>query len=271
MSAPKEGLPLVSRYRKVLVRFWSDEKVKPLPLETKALLIYHLTSPHSTPFLLYTEGTGCITDTLKLKAGKLRDGMAALVALDIVWYADDGSDLIFLPRALLHAENAPTSSNELTTWLRLFHERVPRTPFRARCLAHWRTLGLGIPRGLARDFVDAVQGDRPAPEILVPRPPPVETGPIAAVIAEYQRLFEKKFGSKPTLNRPHDPITIKQLLGSYSLPALLDLVGAFFESDDAWIKGSAYSVGAFRASVNKLITRRRRAEVPSSYGLNLPG
>jgi len=129
----------VSRYRKVLTRIWTDERFRPFLSETQRLFLYHLTSPQSTPFLLYVETREQITTTLRLSRPAFRKASGPLLEADMVRYADDGSSLVFLPKAMLIEENAPTGPTSITSWVNLFRD-LPALVFRAESLEHWRSL-----------------------------------------------------------------------------------------------------------------------------------
>lgn len=153
----------MSRYRKVLARIWEDDKFPYLSETGRLLFLYHLTSPRSTPFLLYVEGSGAIADALRLPSARLREGMREVAGKGLVWYSDDESNLLCLPNALTIKENDPESPNAVKTWAKLFHD-LPRKPFRDRCLQHWLGLGLDIRRALTHAFLKACALARPIQE-----------------------------------------------------------------------------------------------------------
>jgi hypothetical protein len=145
----------VSRYRKVLSKIWSDEKFRSLSEDGQRLFLYHLTSDRATPFLLYVEGPGAISDALCMPSARLSRAMKEVSAKDMVWYGDDGCNLVFLPKALLIPENAPESPNAVKTWLNLLSD-LPKTPFYYKCLRHWLCLREGITHTLALAFLKAL-------------------------------------------------------------------------------------------------------------------
>ena len=153
----------MSRYRNILSRIWEDDKFPFLSLEARLLFLYHLTSPRATPFLLYVEGPGAIGDALRLPSARLRSCLTEVSDKGMVWYADDGSNLLFLPKALTIKENAPQSPNAIKTWLALLND-LPKTPFFSRCLSHWLCLAEGIPYALTLAFIKALPLPRPIQE-----------------------------------------------------------------------------------------------------------
>jgi len=144
----------MSRYRKVLTRTWQDERVLGLSPDAQRVYLYHLTSPFSTPFLLYLEGPGSVGDTLRLTSRKLREVQEKLTAEGIVRYAHEGSlRWVFLLKALLIEENAPAGANAVVNYVKLFRE-LPATQFRHDAVRHWRTLE--IPHRGTIAFLDAI-------------------------------------------------------------------------------------------------------------------
>ncbi len=153
----------MSRYRKVLSKIWNDEKFISLSEDGQRLFLYHLTSDRATPFLLYIEGPGAISDTLRMPSRRLSEAMKEVEAKGMVWYADDGSNYVFLPKALRHPENAPESPNSVKTWCNLLAD-LPKTPFYYRCLDHWLSLTEGITHALTLAFLKGLSMTNPIQE-----------------------------------------------------------------------------------------------------------
>ena len=153
----------MSRYRKVLSKIWNDEKFTSLSEDGQRLFLYHLTSDRATPFLLYIEGPGAISDTLRMPSARLSRAMKELSAKDMAWYADDGSNYVFLPKALKHPENAPESPNSVKTWINLISD-LPKTPFYFKCLSHWLSLSQGITHTLILAVLKALPLTNPIQE-----------------------------------------------------------------------------------------------------------
>lgn len=64
-------------------------------------------------------------------------------------------------------------------------------------------------------------------------------------------------GDPPPIAWGKDGALVKQLLRVYSYDRLVDLLQQFFASDDTWIRKLGYSIGAFRASIPKLLVAER--------------
>lgn len=163
----------MSRYRKVLTRIWEDDKFPFLGCCSQRLFLYHLTSPRSSPFGLYVEGPGSMADTLRLTPQQLAEAMAELgeEGHGLVWYARDGSNLVFLPNFLTIPENAPANRSVISHWVKLFRD-LPKTSFRSRAVRHWLSLAPSAVPAITWEFIAACQA-------LVPElaeAPPVQAG-----------------------------------------------------------------------------------------------
>jgi hypothetical protein len=142
----------MSKYRRVLTKIWDDDKFPPLSKDAQILFLYHLTSPRATPFLLYVEGEGSMADAVRMSPPRLRAAKSELAGM--VQYADDGSNLVFLPKALRYSENHPASPNELKMWDRVYGE-MSQGPFFAKCLETWKPIAL-TSKGLLLRFFEAI-------------------------------------------------------------------------------------------------------------------
>lgn len=215
----------MSRYRKVLTKIWEDDKFPYLHPEHQRLFLYHLTSPRSTPFLLYIEGPGAVGDALRMPSGRLREGMIDLAEKGMVWYSDDGSNFLCVPQALTIPENAPQSPNELKSWVRIYAD-LPRTPFRDRVLNHWLSLGVGIAHGLAHAFVDRCHKSSPTSESR-------------RVGESESRIITTLSGSHPTsrhLTNEHEPNRELRAHARTILTFLNEKAGRSFRPVDATLR-----------------------------------
>lgn len=191
----------MSRYRKVLTRLWEDDKFPFLSEDSQRLFIYHLTSPRSTPFLLYVEGAGSISDTLRMPAQRLKRAQRELSEHGMVRYADDGSNLVFLPNALRNPENAPVSNNEVKTWVAIFAD-LPKTGFFSRCVAHWAELARSgaVEKSLAVTFISEVKAYGKPNGMAKAMPKPT-----ARVIQEQEQESEQEQEQEQERESPQSP------------------------------------------------------------------
>ena len=86
------------------------------------------------------------------------------------------------------------------------------------------------------------------------KPPENKPKPgVSEFIDYYHNSFLEKFGAKPKINGGKDGQIIKNLLGTYKIDELKELLNRFFESTDPFILQSGYSIGVFTTQINKLI------------------
>lgn len=81
-----------------------------------------------------------------------------------------------------------------------------------------------------------------------PAPPPVHQ-----FFARFADGFEELADQKPEFDRGKDAKTAKDLIDRHGADLVLACVDEFFRSRDEWIRKSGYTVGAFKASFNKLV------------------
>ena len=79
--------------------------------------------------------------------------------------------------------------------------------------------------------------------------------PVKTVITAYYEAFKAKFQVRPVIEGGKDGAIVKRLVADYGEAKVLIFLRQFFTSEDPWIKGSGYTLGAFKASVNKLIAQ----------------
>lgn len=87
------------------------------------------------------------------------------------------------------------------------------------------------------------------------------------LIDHYHNRFVAMFADKPVIDGGKDGQILKRLLNTYSEEKLRELIDAFFDSDDPFIRDSGYSIGTFKSQVNKLLTqpKARSPDVAASW------
>lgn len=138
----------------MLCRVWEDEKFRDLSDNGKLLFLYYLTSPKSTPFLLYVEGPGSVADSLGWHTSCLSEAMFEVGQSGLIRLAGDRSNMVFLPNGLKQPENAPESPNAVKSWVSIFLD-LPKNKFKSQCLRHWISLTEGKTHGMTHAFVKA--------------------------------------------------------------------------------------------------------------------
>lgn len=287
----------MSRYRKVLTRIWEDNRFPYLSADEQRLFLYHLTSPRSTPFLLYVEGAGAMGDALRMPSGMVAEARTNLMASGMAWY-DDEAKMIFLPKALKLPENAPEGPNSVKTWVTLFRE-LPAIPFRDRCVSHWLEMEEAgeISHAMSRTFLHEVRKacgmassmasgmGSPIQDTVYRIELPVTDGAnserrhiraaatepgVHEIIQTYHDLFLKRYGAKPNIDGGKDGAIVKRLLKAHGREKVLELLGRFFESTDPFIEASGRTIGVFASVWNKLITQQQqKPKQPAFRALNI--
>lgn len=69
--------------------------------------------------------------------------------------------------------------------------------------------------------------------------------------------FNDATGDKLFIDWPKDSRLVQSLLATYTLDELKTKWLLFLASDDEFIKQAGYSIGIFKVSINKLITKRK--------------
>jgi len=82
------------------------------------------------------------------------------------------------------------------------------------------------------------------------------------LLGVYDDLFSARFGQRPVISGGKDGTLLKRLERQYGRAKVEELLKAFFFSDDPWIMASGYTVGAFHASVNKLLAQEAQGRAP---------
>lgn len=81
---------------------------------------------------------------------------------------------------------------------------------------------------------------------------------IRSFLTLYEQEFSKRFGDTPVISRPKDPKLVKGLLAKYGPLRLGQLLLRFFDSQDAFIQQSGYTIGVFYSCLNKVLTTDRQ-------------
>jgi len=80
---------------------------------------------------------------------------------------------------------------------------------------------------------------------------------VKTFILEWIEIWSQKFGKAYTPSWGKEGKLIKQMLKIHSLPELREFRDDFFRANDPFIAQSDYSIGFFRAMVNKLVASRK--------------
>ncbi len=107
----------MSRYRKVEVRTWGDEKFRklsPMPPSGQGLWLYLMTGPHTTAIPgLSNVGRAALAEGLSWTQEAFDEAFAEVFRQGMV-KADWGNRVVWIPKAIKH--NQPASPNVVTSW-----------------------------------------------------------------------------------------------------------------------------------------------------------
>jgi phage replication O-like protein O len=90
-----------------------------------------------------------------------------------------------------------------------------------------------------------------------PKTPKPKDPDIRVFLDRYHDAFLAKFGEKPNIQGGKDASIVGGLLSKYGIDRLSQLLDAFFASNDEFIARTGYTLGAFSACINKLISQSR--------------
>jgi len=144
----------LSRYRKIEVRTWSDEKFRrlsPMQPSGRALWLFLLTGPHTGPIPgLFRAGRASMAEELEWSLEAFDERFRELCAEGMV-NADFKARLVWLPNAIKH--NPPDNPNVVKSWVQEV-DLLPECDLKTEALASIR--GYLETRGEA--FVAALFG-----------------------------------------------------------------------------------------------------------------
>ena len=107
----------MSRYRKIEVRIWADEKFRalsPIPPSGQSLWLFLLTGPHTGPIPgLFRAGKMAMAEELGWSSKAFSKAFAELEAQKMV-KADWENRVVWLPKAIVY--NLPQSPNVIKSW-----------------------------------------------------------------------------------------------------------------------------------------------------------
>ena len=76
---------------------------------------------------------------------------------------------------------------------------------------------------------------------------------VRPVLTYYSELFKAKVGQEPDINSGKDGKILKELIATRGEEAVRDLLSRFFSSPDPFIRQSGYTIGVFKACLNKIL------------------
>jgi len=231
----------MSRYRKIEVRTWSDEKFRALsgiPPSGQGLWFFLLTGPHTTAIPgLFRVGRAAMAEELDWEQEDFDKAFREVSELGMA-KADFKAKLVWLPKAVQH--NKPESPNVVRSW-RVEMDLLPECELKREAIAGIRAaLGaMGAP--YVEAFDEILQTRKNAEEKASPKP---SAKPSAKAMANQEQEQEQEqdkeeakaslsASAKPTDDETDDgvpPCPFDKLIDSYKkhLPELPDVRRSLF-------------------------------------------
>ena len=181
----------MSRYRKIEVRTWSDEKFRALsgiPPSGQGLWFFLLTGPHTTAIPgLFRAGRAAMAEELDWEQEAFDEAFREVSEQGMA-KADFKAKLVWLPKAVQH--NKPESPNVVRSW-RVEMDLLPECELKREAIAGIRAaLGaMGAP--YVEAFDEILQPRKNAEEKASPKP---SAKPSAKAMANQEQEQEQDIG-----------------------------------------------------------------------------
>ncbi|MBB6573500.1 hypothetical protein [Xanthomonas arboricola] len=168
MSIDTETRSARSRYRKVEVRTWGDEKFRalsPMPPSGQGLWLYLITGPHTGPIPgLFRAGRAAMAEELDWELEAFDKAFAEAFRQGMV-KADFKARVVWIPKAIQH--NRPESPNVVRSWAAEF-DLIPECALKSEALECLRTFVCKLGEGFAKAFDEAFgkPSGKPSPKAM---------------------------------------------------------------------------------------------------------
>ncbi|MCE4311057.1 hypothetical protein LYZ90_09360 [Xanthomonas hortorum pv. vitians] len=168
MSTDTETRSARSRYRKVEVRTWGDEKFRalsPMPPSGQGLWLYLITGPHTGPIPgLFRAGRAAMAEDLDWELEAFDKAFAEAFGQGMV-KADFKARVVWIPKAIQH--NRPESPNVVRSWAAEF-DLIPECALKSEALECLRAFVCKLGEGFAKAFDEAFgkPSGKPSPKAM---------------------------------------------------------------------------------------------------------
>ena len=270
----------MSRYRKVKVKIWGDEKFRALsaaPPNAQTLFFYLITGPHTVglPGASHV-GEAALAEGLGWPLKAFRKAFTEVSTKGMA-KADWEARLVFVPRAVEH--NPPENPNVVTAWGRAFGE-LPECDLKREVFQHVKDFIKGFDKTLKKVFVKAFVkafGDTLALALALtltevstttlahPNPArrsanritdPPEPGVRQVLDAYHVAFMSQNSGEKPNITGK-DAALARQLVKRHGAEKVLAVLRLMFESVDPFIAQSGRTMGVLSSQWNKLVVGQK--------------
>lgn len=185
----------MSRYRKIEVRTWSDEKFRALsgiPPSGQGLWFFLLTGPHTTAIPgLFRAGRAAMAEELDWEQEAFDEAFRE-VSKQGMAKADFKARLVWLPKAVLH--NKPESPNVVRGW-RVEMDLLPECELKREAIAGIRAALEAMGAPYVEAFDEIFQPKKTAEEKASPKP---SSKPSAKAMANQEQEQEQEQEAPPT-------------------------------------------------------------------------
>ena len=145
----------MSRYRKIEVRTWSDEKFRslsPMAPSGQALWFFLLTGPHTGPIPgLFRAGKAAMAEELGWSTEAFDKAFQEAFKLGMV-KADFNARLVWLPNSIKH--NKPESPNVVKSWVNEF-DLLPECALKIEAFEEIKSFIFNLSEGYSKAFQEA--------------------------------------------------------------------------------------------------------------------
>jgi hypothetical protein len=151
----------MSRYRKIEVRTWADERFRslsPMPPSGQGLWFFLLTGPHTGPIPgLFRAGRAAMAEELDWSLESFDKAFQEVFGNGMA-KADFKARLVWLPNALKH--NKPESPNVVRSW-RVELDLLPECDLKNEAIAKIREMLETVGESYVAAFDEVLSGDKP--------------------------------------------------------------------------------------------------------------
>ena len=195
----------MSRYRKIEVRTWSDEKFRALsaiPPSGQGLWFFLLTGPHTTAIPgLFRAGRAAMAEELNWELEAFDEAFQEVFAQGMV-KADFKAKLVWLPKAIQH--NKPESPNVVRGW-RVELDLLPECDLKREAIAGMRKALEDIGHSYVEAFDEVISSEKKDSAKPSPKPSPK---PMANQEQEQEQDKEEanaSLSASPQQTEPDEP------------------------------------------------------------------
>ena len=208
----------MSRYRKVEVRIWSDEKFRalsPVQPSGQGLCFFLLTGPHTGPIPgLFRAGRAAMAEELGWPLEAFDEAFREVSEQGMA-KADFAARLMWLPNAIKH--NKPESPNVVKSWSAEF-DLLPECPLKLEALEAIKTFVCSLGPGFSSAFAGAFEAHGKPSGKASGKPsgkPSGKTMPNQEQEQEQEQEVKAEGGTPPVCSKAADSCPYREVVDLY--------------------------------------------------------